>query len=102
MARGETLVVACQMYPLHLIIKFNCAQVYDKVRWNSLLRAMLKMDIVRDFVEMMKLLFKEAKFVVCLNGAITRPFETGRGIDARVSSCSLPICHCGKGLECHG
>ncbi len=56
------------------------------------------MGIVRDFVEMMKLLFKEAKVVVCLNGAITWPFEIGRGFEARVSSCSLPICHCGKGL----
>ncbi len=102
MAGGETLVVACQMYPLHWIIKLDFAKAYDKVSWNSLLRAMLKMDIVRDFVEMMKLLFKEAKVVVCLNGAITRPFEIGRGFEARVSSCSLPICHCGKGLECHG
>ncbi len=58
------------------------------------------MDIVRDFVEMMKLLFKEAKVVVCLNGVITRPFEIGRGVEARVFSCCLPICHCGKGLEC--
>jgi hypothetical protein len=62
------------------MLKLDFAKVYDKLNWSFLFDAMEKMGMFKEFIKMVKLLFKDVVIVVCLNGCITKSFKIERGV----------------------
>ncbi len=42
--------------------------------------AMEKLCMVKEFINMVKLLFKNAEAIICINGSITKAFKIRRGV----------------------
>jgi hypothetical protein len=53
-----------------IYFKLDFSKAYNKVSWQFLFLTMKKLGIVKEFVEMVKLLFQDAKTFICFNGNI--------------------------------
>jgi hypothetical protein len=54
-----------------IYFKFDFSKAYKKVSWEFLFLTMKKLSIVKEFVEMVKLLFKDIKTSIYFNGNTT-------------------------------
>jgi hypothetical protein len=55
--------------------KLDLAKAYDKVEWGFLFNVMERMKVMKEFIGMVRLLFKEANVAVCFDGSISIPFK---------------------------
>jgi len=75
----------CTNQPL-VVLKQNFAKAYDNVNWSFMFDAMANMGMAKEFIKMLKLLFKDVATIVYLNMCITK-----LGGLKRVALSSLPL-----------
>lgn len=63
-----------------VFLKQSFAKAYDKVGWDFMFLALEKLGMALEFIDLARLLFKNAEAAVCLNGSITGSFRIKRGV----------------------
>lgn len=76
-------------------VKLDFAKTYDKVSWIFIFEAMEKLGVPIEFLNLVKILFHDAKAVLCFNASITTSFNIHMGIN---QNYSLTYSH-GNGLQ---
>jgi hypothetical protein len=79
-----------------LILKLDFSKAYNKVEWTFSFDCMRKLGILDEFVNMTKILFKDVKVKVNING---KPFGE-RGL-ARVPIGTLLVPYSWRSIECN-
>ncbi len=89
----ETLDWAkCSNQPI-VFLKQSFAKAYDKVGWGFTFLALEKLVMILEFIDLVRLLFKNAEAAVCLNGSITRSSGSRRGSGKDAHSLLLHTCY---------
>lgn len=63
-----------------LFLKLDNSKAYDMVEWGLFFKTILAMGFPPKFVEMVKLLYREANASVKVNGASSLTFKIKRGV----------------------
>jgi hypothetical protein len=65
-----------------VFLRLDFAATYDEVIWKFVFLAFLKLGMESKFTNMMRLLFQNAKAIMCFNDAIIKSFRIERWIKA--------------------
>jgi hypothetical protein len=63
-----------------VLLKQNFPKAYNKISWAYSFNAMEKLGMHQEFINLVSLLFKDAKVAMCFNGNITPYFHLHKGV----------------------
>lgn len=63
-----------------LLMKFDFDKAYDRLRWNFMLKVLLKLGFGEVFCKMIGSLFSNASAILCLNGWVIGHFNLCRSV----------------------
>jgi hypothetical protein len=80
LVQHETIAWAEESNQDLILLKLDFTKAYDVVSWRFLFRTMATMGLPSPFIDMIRLLFRDARAAVSLNGEPTESFEICRRV----------------------